>query len=240
MAKAYHNRGLTYLSLGEADKAILDFDKAIEITPESMFAMQATMESRIPTGESHFGTGVFNGLMDEQTYAELPKTYAGRAMAYLQKGDYERANADMEKARALGLDLSFAFSIEAQIPIIPLVPQPGHWEGISYHAGYQGRVSFEVGADGQIHDFRLDLIFAPDNSCQIISDGIFVGADGTFSFTFGASSSNMGNVVQGKFETSTTVTGKFSRHFECLSTSGEYIDGELSNGAFWRAEWTTV
>ena len=126
LAKAYHNRGLTYLSLGEADKAILDFDKAIEITPESLFTMQATKESRIPTGESHFGTGALKGLMDGQTYADLPKTYAGRAMAYLQKGDYERANADMEKAKALGLDFSFAFPIEAQIPIIPVLPQPGH------------------------------------------------------------------------------------------------------------------
>jgi len=236
LAKAYHNRGLTYLGLGEADKAILDFDKAIELTPEMMFTARATMESKLPAGEGHFGTGAFNDLTDEQTYANLPKTYAGRAMAYLQKGDYERANADMEKATALGLDVSFTFPFGAQIPIIPLIPQPGHWEGISYHAGYQGRVSFEVGADGQIHDFRLDLMFGPDNSCQVISDDIFVQPDDTFSFTFGAPSSNTGNVVQGQFETSTTVTGEFSRHVECLSTSGEYIDGELSNGASWRAE----
>ena len=240
LGEAYHNRGLTYLTLGEADKAILDFDKAIELTPEMMFTARATMESRMPTGESQFGNGALRGLTDEQTYADLPKTYAGRAMAYLQKGDYERANADMEKAQALGLDLSFAFPFGAQIPISPLVPQPGHWEGISYHAGYQGRVSFEVGADGQIHDFRLDLTFGHDNSCQVISDDIFVQPDGIFSFTFGAPFSNTGNVVQGKFETSTTVTGEFSRHFECLSTSGESIDGELSNGAFWRAEWTNI
>jgi len=122
LAKAYHNRGLTYLSLGEADKAILDFDKAIELTPETLFTMQATMESRMPTGESPFGNSGFKSLLDGQTYADLPKTYAGRAMAYLQKGDYERANADMEKAEALGLDSTFASENEAQIPIIPVIP----------------------------------------------------------------------------------------------------------------------
>jgi tetratricopeptide (TPR) repeat protein len=239
LAKAYHNRGLVYLSRGEADQAVLDFDQAIEFTPEFLFAAQATMESRIPTRESLLGAGAWTTLMDRQTYADLPKTYAGRAIAYLQKGDYERAQADMEKAKALGLDPDFASQIEAQIPIILVVPQPGHWDGTAYHAGYQGKVSFEVGQDGEIHDFRLDLIFGPDNSCQVTSDSIFVGPDGTFSFTFGAPASNTGNLVQGKFETSTVITGEFSRHVECLSTSGEHIDGELSNGAFWRAEWTT-
>jgi tetratricopeptide (TPR) repeat protein len=239
LAKAYHNRGLVYLSLGEADKAVGDFDQAIEFTPEYMFAAQATMESRVPTRESLLGAGAWSSLMDQQTYADLPKTYAGRAMAYLQKGDYERAQADMEKAMALGLDPGFASQIEAQIPIILVVPQPGHWEGIAYQAGYQGNVSFDVGQDGQIHDFRLDLIFGPDNFCQVTSDGIFVQPDGTFSFTFGAPSSNTGNLVEGKFETSTAITGEFNRHVECLSTSGDYIDGELANGAFWKAEWTT-
>lgn len=239
LAMAYHNRGLVYLDMGDADQAILDFDKAIEFTPEFMFTAQATMESRIPTRESLFGTGALKSLTDRQTYADLPKTYAGRAMAYLQKGDYERANADMEKAKALGLDLSFALPIEAQIPIIPVVPQRGYWEGTSYHSGYQGKVSFEVRQDGQIHDFRLDLIFGPDHSCQVTSDGIFVQPDGTFAFTFGAPTGITGNLVQGKFETSTAITGEFSRQVECLSTSGEHIDGELSNGAFWRAEWTS-
>ena len=126
LAKAYHNRGLVYLSMGEADKAILDFDKAIELTPETLFTMQATMESRMPTGESPFGNGALNSMMDEQTYADLPKTYAGRAMAYLQKGDYERANADMEKAEALGFKLGFPPQTATQTPVIP---QAGHWDG---------------------------------------------------------------------------------------------------------------
>ena len=120
LAKAYHNRGLVYLSMGDADKAILDFDKAIELTPEMMFTARATRESKIPTGESPFGTGGLESMLDRQSYADLPKTYAGRAVAYLQKGDYERANADIEKAKALGLDLSFASPLEAQNP-----PHPG-------------------------------------------------------------------------------------------------------------------
>ncbi len=108
LAKAYHNRGLTYLDLGNYDQAIADFDQAIELTPEFIFSAQATMESQMPTGESLFGSGFFTSLMNTQTYADLPTTYASRAMAYLQKGDYENAAADLEKATQLGLDLDFA------------------------------------------------------------------------------------------------------------------------------------
>jgi tetratricopeptide (TPR) repeat protein len=126
LAKAYHNRGLVYLSMGEADKAILDFDKAIELTPETSFIRQATMESRMPAGESPFGNGTLNGMLDDQSYADLPKTYASRAMAYLQKGDYERANADMEKAEALGFNLGFPPLTATQTPVLP---EAGYWDG---------------------------------------------------------------------------------------------------------------
>ena len=125
LAKAYHNRGLVYLSMAEADKAILDFDKAIDLTPETPFTSRATTESRMPTGESPFGNGALNGMLDEQTYADLPKTYASRAMAYLQKGDYERANADLEKAEELGFNLGFPPLTATQTPVLP---EAGYWD----------------------------------------------------------------------------------------------------------------
>jgi tetratricopeptide (TPR) repeat protein len=245
LAKAYHNRGLTYLDLGSYDQAIADFDQAIELTPELMFSAQATMESQMPTEESLLGSGFFTGLMDGQTYADLPTVYAARAMAYLQKGDYERAAADLEKANQLGLDPELAQQLEALLPVFmlepqsisTLTPQSGHWEGSSNHGGYQGAVSFDIGTDGQAHDFTLSLVFGPGNSCQVASYDVLLQPDGTFSFTFGTPSSEGGNLIQGKFESSTVVAGSFSRHIECISTTGEHINGELSQGASWSAQW---
>lgn len=239
LAKAYHNRGLTYLDLGELDKAIADFDKAIEMTPEAMFAAQATMESRSAAVQSPMGINFTRGLMNRDDYADLPFTYAARAIAYLQKGDNEKAGADLEKATALGLDPLFAFQIGAQIPVTPLLPQAGRWEGTSYHSGYHGTVSFDIGEDGQIHDFQLDLPFGADDSCLVTSEDIWPQLDGTFSFDFATASIETGVIVQGKFETSTIVTGDFIQQIKCLSTTGELHDGYLSGGASWKAEWIT-
>lgn len=237
LAKAYHNRGLTHLDLGSYDQAIADFDQAIELTPELVFSAQATMESRMPTGESLLGSGFLTGSIDRQTYAHLPTAYASRAMAYLQKGDYERASADLEKATQLGLDPGVAQQVEALLPIATLTPDSGHWEGNSNHGGYQGTVSFDIGADGQVHDFKLGLVFGTGNSCQVDSYDVLLEPDGTFSFAFGAPGSMGGNLIQGEFESSTVVAGTFGRHIECISTTGEHINGELSQGASWRAQW---
>lgn len=64
--------------------------------------------------------------MNKSNYADLPYTYAGSAMAYLQKGDSEKANADLKKAIAMGPDPIFAFQIGAQIPVTSLVPEVGN------------------------------------------------------------------------------------------------------------------
>jgi Tfp pilus assembly protein PilF/photosystem II stability/assembly factor-like uncharacterized protein len=245
LAKAYHNRGLTYLDLGNYDQAIADFDQAIELTPELMFSMQATMESRMPTGESLLGSSFYTGLMNRETYADLPTAYASRAMAYLEKGENERATGDLKKATQLGLDPGFAQQVEALLsvskrepqPVSMLVPQTGHWEGNSNHGGYQGTVAFDISADGQIHDFTLDLIFGTGNSCQVASYDVLLQPDGTFSFTFGTPGNMGGNLIQGEFESSTFVAGSFSKHIECISTTGEQINGELSQGASWSAQW---
>jgi tetratricopeptide (TPR) repeat protein len=38
--------------------------------------------------------------------ADLPSAYAARGLVYVDKGEYERAIADLEKALELGLDAS--------------------------------------------------------------------------------------------------------------------------------------
>ena len=241
LAKAYHNRGLTYLDLGNYDQAIADFDQAIDLTPEDMFSMQATMESRQPTGDSLLGSGFFTSLMDRQTYADLPTAYASRAMAYLYKGDYEKATADLEKATQLGLDPGIAQQVEAfqlvSTPVSTLVPQTGHWEGSSNPVGVQGTVSFDIGGDGQIHNIKLDLAFAGGSSCRVASDDVWVLSDGSFSFTFDTPGIEGGILTQGQFESSTVVAGIFSGYIECMTSTGEHMNGGQSQGDPWSAQW---
>jgi len=237
LAKAYHNRGLTYLDLGNYDQAIADFDQAIGLTPEGMFSMQATMESRMPTGESLVRSGFFTSLVNGQTYADLPKVYASRAMAYLEKGDNERAAADMEKATQLGLDPVIAQIAEGQLPASTSAPHAGHWEGNANPVGEQGVVSFDIWADGRIHDFRIDLIFASGSSCTVTSHDVMVQPDGTFSLAFETPGTEGGILAQGQFENNTVVVGSLSGDIQCMTSTRERIGGGQSYGDSWSAQW---
>ncbi len=238
LAKAYQNRALTYLDLDNYDQAIADFDEAIDLTPEFMFYVQATMESGAsPAEKSLLDSGFLTGQMNRQTYADLPTAYASRAIAYLRKGDFKRAAADLEKATQLGLNPGFAEQVKALLPVSMLTPQAGHWEGSSNHGGYQGAVSFDIGADGRVRDFELALVFGPANACLVALDEVWLQPDGTFLAVFGTTDSASGNLIKGGFESPTVVDGTFSRHVECVSTTGEQINGELSAGASWGAIW---
>jgi Tfp pilus assembly protein PilF len=252
LAKAYHNRGLTYLDLGNYDQAIADFSQAIDLTPEFMFSAQATMQSRKPTGESLLGSGFYTGLINRETYADLPTAYASRAIAYINMGDYTKAAADLNKATQLGLDLGIAQQVEAQLPVSTSVPQSGqnltvstpvvhygHWEGSSIPLGVQGTISFDIWGDGQVHDFTLHLSFASGSSCQVVANDVFVQPDGSFSFTFATSGIESGILTQGQFESSTVVSGSFSGYIQCITSVGELINGGQSMGDPWSAQWVS-
>lgn len=247
LAKAYQNRGLTYLDLGNYDQAIADFSQAIELTPEFPFAAQATMESRSPAAESRFGNSFFTSLMNQGDDADLPTTYASRAMAYLQKGDTERAAWDLKKATELGVDPGIALQVEALLavstsepkPVSTLVPQMGRWVGSSSQGDHSGTVSFDIGMDGHIHNFRLDLVFGPDNSCLVESQDVFLEADGTFTFTFDPYSMGNGMLIQGKFVSSTLVNGSSNGTISCILPDASHLNGGQSQGDSWSAQWVS-
>ena len=128
LGKAYYNRGVAYLDLGNYDKAIPDFDQAIELAPEQTIVMQVTMEAMLSTRESPLTRGLMNDLKSTETYADLPRTYASRAIAYYEKGDYEGAMADMQRARELGLDPYSASQIETFFDSTGIEPGAGQTE----------------------------------------------------------------------------------------------------------------
>lgn len=72
------------------------------------------------------------------------------------------------------------------------------------------------------------------------SGHVWLQPDGTFSFISDTFNTEAEIIVQGKFEASTSVSGDFIQHIECLSATGELLDGDLSIGAFWKAEWVAV
>ena len=248
LAKAFQNRGLIYLDLGDYDQAIADFDQAIELTPEFPFSAQATMESQSPTQDSLFGSGFYTSLMNRGDDADLPMVYVNRAMAYLQKGEKDRASWDLDKAKQLGVDSQIALELEAWLSISPseptsvssLAPQIGHWEGTSNQGGYSGTVSFDIGEDGHIHNFKLDLVFGPDNSCLVESQNIFVESNGTFAFTFNPYNMGNGLLIQGQFGSNTLVNGSSSGTFTCILSNATHMNGGESQGESWNAQWVSA
>lgn len=248
MAKAYQNRGLTYLDLGNYDQAIADFSQAIEFTPEFPFAAQATLESQNSTEHSLIGSDFYTSLMNRNDDADLPMVYVSRAMAYLQKGDKDLASLDLDKAIQLGVDPKIALEVEAWSGIYTseptlspsLAPQIGHWEGISNLSGYTGTVSFDIGEDGQVHNFKLDLIFGPDNSCLVEEQTIFVETNGTFTLTYDPLGYGNSLFIQGYFGSNTFISGDSAGTITCLSPAdGHLISGE-SYGNSWSAQWVSA
>lgn len=247
LAKAYQNRGLMYLDQGDYDKAIVDFSKAIELTPEFPFTAQATFESRSSTQDSMFGGSAYTSLMDRADFADLPMVYVGRAMAYLQKGDQDRASLDLDKAIQLGVDPEVAHEVESWLSIYTseptvspwLAPQIGHWEGISNQSGYTGMVSFDIGEDGQIHNFKLDLIFGPDNSCLVEAPTIFVEANGSFALTYDPLGYGNSLFIQGYFGSSTFISGNTAGTITCSSPKDGHLNSGESHGDSWSAQWVS-
>lgn len=127
LGKAYYNRGLVYLTLDDYDQVIVEMDQAIE---------HSSRWVPIPASEpSDSGPGLLAGFYEEleatQSAAPLPWAQYYRGLAYLAKGEYDSAIADLEKAGQLepGLDaaneaLTLAYAALAQTPGALAVPRP--------------------------------------------------------------------------------------------------------------------
>ena len=93
---AYMVRGLVYGKIGDFDKAIQDFNKAIELNPVFVDAFFAR-------GIAYSGIGDFDKAIQDYNRAigsntEFVDAYYNRGNAYFNKGDYDSAIKDYNKA----------------------------------------------------------------------------------------------------------------------------------------------
>jgi len=103
-ARAYANRGIAYhQAKGELDRAIADYNRAIELDPKLAFAYGGRADAYRDRGELDRAVADYNRAIElDPDYADA---YNGRGVAFEAKGDMDKAIAYYN--RALELDPKF-------------------------------------------------------------------------------------------------------------------------------------
>ena len=124
-AEDYYNRGTVYAFRGDFERAIADYDKAIDLNPNFAKAYNNR-------GIAYYNCGLIAGagvlpdlvrvensfksvVLDYDKAIELRfgdlKVYFNRSLIRLEKGDWEEAKEDLTHARDGGFDIVQAFFI---------------------------------------------------------------------------------------------------------------------------------
>src|SRR5712692_2691261 len=93
---AFYNRGIAYFKLNQYDRAIADFDQAIELDPNSFHALSNRGTAYARTREYDRAIEDFNQAI--RLNASYAITFNNRGSAYAKKGEYDRAIEDFEHA----------------------------------------------------------------------------------------------------------------------------------------------
>ncbi|VVH59756.1 hypothetical protein BAZOLSSOX_1017 [uncultured Gammaproteobacteria bacterium] len=98
-SKAFHNRGNIYMSLGEYQKAINDYDQTIALDPKNDNALSSR-------GAAYFGLGEYQKAINDydQAITLNPKddnAFSNRGTAYTYLGEYQKAINDYDQAITL-------------------------------------------------------------------------------------------------------------------------------------------
>ena len=101
---AYVNRGGALQAKGEFDRAVSDFDKALELSPKNPLILNARAGAYRAKGDLEKAIADYSVAIEAQP--KDASAYSGRAGAYLAKSDFDRALADFDKA--IGIDGKFA------------------------------------------------------------------------------------------------------------------------------------
>ena len=105
-AEVYYNRGTAYGDKGELDKAIQDYNKAIDLDPEDDIAYNNR-------GVAYHNIGDFAAAIEDYSKSiELDphsNTYCNRGEAWLHLKEWQKAKADLMKAKDMGNDIIASF-----------------------------------------------------------------------------------------------------------------------------------
>jgi tetratricopeptide (TPR) repeat protein len=117
-ATAFLNKGNTYMPLGDyvieadLDKAIAEYNKAIQLKPDYA-------EAYLCRGDAYFTKGYSDRVYYDKAIADYDRViqlkpdtaeaYQNRGYAYFEKGDYERGLADYSRVIQLRPDVAEAY-----------------------------------------------------------------------------------------------------------------------------------
>jgi lipoprotein NlpI len=96
LAKAYYTRGTEWAGQGNNDRAIADFDLALELDPKFSPAFYNRALSWSSKGESDRAIADYNTVI--KLSPRDANGYLGRAAEWTAKGDYKRSVADYDEA----------------------------------------------------------------------------------------------------------------------------------------------
>ena len=110
---ALNNRGLAYVAQGMLDKAIADYDKALELDPNHT----TVLDNR---GNAHALKGNLDRALADHNKAikadpKNANAYNNRAADYMDMRELERALPDLDRAIELNGDYGDAFKNRAQV-----------------------------------------------------------------------------------------------------------------------------
>lgn len=101
------DKGMDYLKEGDHDKALIEFNKVIEINPNLGIAYSYRAFLYARKGE------LVKSLSDYSKAIEISpdnaKAYGNRGVVYYDMKEYDKAWADVHKAESLGFTLNFGF-----------------------------------------------------------------------------------------------------------------------------------
>jgi tetratricopeptide (TPR) repeat protein len=105
---AYNNRGNAYMTKGEYDRAVQDYDQSIKLNPNYARAFNNRGVAYQKKGEYDRAINDFDQSI--KLNPQYANAFANRAQTYLNKGEYERAVLDYDEAGRLKPTLEAVWS----------------------------------------------------------------------------------------------------------------------------------
>lgn len=109
----YVNRGFAYVSKGDSDRALADFNQAIQLQPASTLAYFNRAAVYFVKQDYDRALTDLNQVIQLQPNFDL--AYAKRGSVYSFKGDYDRALADLDQAIQRQPNSAFFYTVRGEI-----------------------------------------------------------------------------------------------------------------------------